>query len=132
MIHLSRHLALDQAHRDYEVGLLETVFPTLFQLVEVNLVPLTFVEQIQANIVSKTLTDIETRFLFVVTNTETRFRLYTELLAIFFRLLINSSMLNFFIVYADINADCVTPGFLFGSSTNSRQYRIKVLLQFNR
>jgi len=28
-------------------------------------------------------------------------------------------------LYADINADCITPGFLFGGSTNTRQYRIK-------
>jgi len=28
-------------------------------------------------------------------------------------------------LYADINADCITPGFLFGVSTNTRQYRIK-------
>jgi len=28
-------------------------------------------------------------------------------------------------LYADINADCITPAFLFGGSTNTRQYRIK-------
>jgi len=28
-------------------------------------------------------------------------------------------------LYADINADCITPAFLFGASTNTRQYRIK-------
>ena len=39
---------------------------------------------------------------------------------------------KFFTVYADINADCITPRFLFGASTNTRQYRIKVSPQFNR
>jgi len=28
-------------------------------------------------------------------------------------------------LYADVNADCITPRFLFGVSTNTRQYRIK-------
>jgi len=28
-------------------------------------------------------------------------------------------------LYADVNADCITPRFLFGGSTNTRQYRIK-------